>query len=220
MINREYVGQISVGSGSFLYGLALDSEAPVYMDILATQTAVATILAALNNGKPLQIAARRNSATRWGDTDDHNIAIDGTYTHHLKLYSSRMFAFTERITSLQMQSTVLLHERVKDTKPAWAEMQQEEKSGAVQKAYLIVHDPVNAVKKAGQIIKGAVQIAVFPEWYSALVGNGRKENLVTKLRCYGGVKAYSILLDKDRWENLIQKGLRSGALKIPKTEAA
>lgn len=113
--------------------------------------------------------------------------------------------FVTRIESLAIDHCILLDKRFL------------EPSYDFEIGLTFVFEGANMAQKIGHHVSQCVDIAVFPEWYPALVAIGRRERLVTPLvnRAH---PVYQVTLDRTRWTNLIALAVERDELTWPGEE--
>ena len=113
--------------------------------------------------------------------------------------------FATRIESLAIDHSILLDKRF--FAPAY--------DFEVGQTFVFAGEDMAA--KVGHHVSQCVDIAVFPEWYEALVAIGRRERLVKPLLNWAH-PVYQVTLDRTRWTTLIARSVESDELTWPGEE--
>jgi hypothetical protein len=113
--------------------------------------------------------------------------------------------FVTRIESLAIDHCILLDKRFF------------EPSYDFEVGLTFVFEGDNMAQKIGHHVSQCVDIAVFTEWYPALVAIGRRERLVTPLVNWAH-PVYQVTLDRARWTNLIALAVERDELTWPGEE--
>ncbi len=187
LIPRQYVGRMNVVGDCFVFGAALHDNRPVYLDIAGPATSVEAVWARLSQGKEARIVP---------DTGSSIV---------LQPPEPGLFArFQRKIDGLGIDHLLLVHRAI--TEPVYSELSE---------TYLFFTDRDQATAILGDHISKLVKVAVFPAWFPFLVQQGRRDQLVQRCTCYGGVQVWAITLDRDAWTRVIQDGLASGGIFLP-----
>ncbi len=186
-IPQSYVGRMNVVGDCFVFGAALHDNHPVYLDIAGPATSVEAVWAKLAQGKEARIVP---------DTGSSIV---------LQPSEPGLFArFQRKIDGLGIDHVLLIHKAI--TEPVYSELSV---------TYMFFTGKAQATAILGNHISRLVKVAVFPEWFSFLVQQGRQENLVQRCTCYGGVQIWAVTLDSERWSRVIQSGLASDLITLP-----
>jgi hypothetical protein len=187
LILQQYCGRMNVVGDCFVFGAALHDNCPVYLDIAGPATSVEAVWARIAQGKEARIVP---------DTGPSIV---------LQPPELGLFArFQRKIDGLGIDHLLLVHKAI--TEPVYSELTT---------TYLLFTERDQATAVLGDHISRLVKVAVFPEWFSLLVQQGRQENLVQRCTCYGGVQVWAVTLDAERWSRVIQNGLASGVITLP-----
>jgi hypothetical protein len=187
VFSQQYVGRMNVVGDCFVFGAALHDNRPVYLDIAGPATSVEAVWARLAQGKEARIVP------------DIGLSIV------LQPPEPGLFArFQRKIDGLGIDHLLLVYKAI--TEPVYSELSV---------TYMFFTGKAQATAILGNHISRLVKVAVFPEWFSFLVQQGRQENLVQRCTCYGGVQMWAVTLDSERWSRVIQSGLASDVITLP-----
>jgi hypothetical protein len=187
VIPQSYIGHMNVVGDCFVFGAALHDNHPVYLDIAGPATSVEAVWAKLVQGKEARIVP------------------DSGPSIVLQPPEPGLFArFQRKIDGLGIDHLLLIHKAI--TEPVYSELTT---------TYILFTDKEQATTLLGHHISKLVKVAVFPQWHSYLVQQGRLDRLVQRCMCYGGVDVWSVKLDIDAWTRTMQTGLASGILILP-----
>ena len=187
VISQQCVGRMNVVGDCFVFGAALHDNRPVYLDIAGPATSVEAVWARLAQGKEARIVP------------------DIGLSMVLQPPEPGLFArFQRKIDGLGIDHLLLVHKVI--TEPVYSELSV---------TYMFFTGKAQATAILGNHISRLVKVAVFPEWFSFLVQQGRQESLVQRCTCYGGVQMWAVTLDSERWSRVIQSGLASDVITLP-----
>lgn len=184
LIPQEYVGRMNVVGDCFVFGAALHDNHPVYLDIAGPATSVEAVWAKLAQGKEARIVPDTGSS----------IVLQPPETG--------LFArFQRKLDGLAIDHLLLVHKAI--TEPVYSELTE---------TFMFFTNKDQATAVLGDHISKLVKVAVFPEWNSFMVQQGRQESLVQRCTCYGGAQVWAVTLDASRWTQVIQNGLAEGTI--------
>jgi hypothetical protein len=178
---------MNVVGDCFVFGAALHDNRPVYLDIAGPATSVEAVWARLAQGKEARIVPDTGSSIVLQPPEP------GLFTR-----------FQRKIDGLGIDHLLLVHKAI--TEPVYSELTT---------TYMFFVDKEQATAILGDHISKLVKVAVFKEWHSFLVQQGRQEQLVQRCMCYGAVKIWAVLLDADHWTRIIREGLAGQRIWLP-----
>lgn len=189
MIAQSYIGQVSVVGECFCYGVALDGQQVVYLDIAGSATSVEAVWAKLAQAKECYLIPPSNA--------DKIV---------LRSDKEKLKRLERKVEGVGVYHLLLVHRDI--IEPTYAELST---------TYLfLTNDKAQITAKLGAHIAELVDIAVFPAWFNYLVQQGRVAGLLQPLSCHGGVQIWRVALDKTAWERLICQGLAQGKICLPR----
>ena len=106
--------------------------------------------------------------------------------------------------AMGIDHVLLVHKAI--TEPVYSELTE---------TFMFFTDKDQATAILGDHISKLVKVAVFPEWNSFMVQQGRQERLVQRCTCYGGAQVWAVTLDVFRWAQVIQNGLAENTISLP-----
>lgn len=204
-LNMEHVGSIYGVGEVFVFGLAEHQVSDkqrnlIYLNIAGPTTSVEAVWARLTEGKMETFKPHPRPQSSY--LRHHHIRHD---RRGIPDKESPFLRFQKRIPVLDFDHLILLDRRFKEVT-----------YNEVGDAFVL--EGPQATKQIAEHVRAAVNIAIFPEWYEALVEAGRGERLVKPVASLGH-RVTHVVLDRARWEILVTVMLERRELPWPMSQS-